>query len=98
MNVSPAARPWCYDTLFDSVRKAWDEHDKTCTSLPRLWLGRKGGVSCPSDLTDCTGCGVTFYNEGVTWVTWDDPDAEEDVYLCDCCQRGRESATTEGAA
>lgn len=37
-----AAKPTCYDQLFESVRSDWDAHDKTCTSLPHLWLGRKG--------------------------------------------------------
>ncbi len=82
--TAPVEKPWCYDRLFESVRKAWDEHDKTCTSLSRLWLGRHGGVSCPSDLTDCDGCGVTFYNEGVTCTDYDADDLE---YLCECCRR-----------
>ena len=94
---SAIKKPWCYDDLFERIRKAWDEHDKTCRSLERLWLGRKGGVTCPSDITDCAGCEVTFYNEGVTWVNWNDPDAEDDVYLCECCQRRREDAATEKA-
>ena len=87
------AKPWCYDRLFESIRKAWDEHDKTCESLKHLWLGREGGVSCPSDLTDCTVCGVTFYNEGVEDVNWksSDPDAEWD-YRCECCRRPGVSA------
>lgn len=79
-----AEKPWCYDTMLNSCRKAWDEHDKTCTSLPHLWLGRKGGVSCPSDLDDCDGCGVTFFHEGLTCTDYDADDLE---YLCDCCRR-----------
>ena len=86
--MSTRQKPWCYDQLFENIREAWDEHDKTCTSLEHLWLGRKGGVSCPSDLTDCGVCGVTFYNEGVTNTNWDskDPDADWD-YRCECCSR-----------
>lgn len=83
----PAAKPEWYGRVFESVRTAWDEHDKTCESLGDLWLGRKGGVSCPSDITACGRCEVLFYNEGVTLVNRDDPDAEEDIYLCECCRR-----------
>ena len=86
MSGEQARRPWCYDLLFDRIRKDWDAHDKTCKSLPDLWLGRRGGVSCPSDLTDCDKCGATFFNEGVTDLNWDRPDAEPD-YRCECCRR-----------
>jgi hypothetical protein len=88
MTDTDVSKPWCYDQMFDSTRKAWDEHDKTCASLSHLWLGRKGGVSCLSDLTDCAVCGATFYNEGVTDINWksSDPAAEPD-YRCECCRR-----------
>ena len=53
-----------------------------------FWLGHTGGVSCPSDLTDCDGCGVTFYNEGVEDTSWGDPDPDADPdYRCECCRR-----------
>jgi hypothetical protein len=83
-----AEKPWCYDELFEDVRKAWDDHDKTCESLRWLWLGRSGGVTCLSDITDCSVCGVTFYNEGVLNINWkaSDPDAQPD-YRCECCRR-----------
>jgi hypothetical protein len=91
--MSTIQKPWCYDSLFDSVRRNWDAHNKTCQSLRHFWLGRRGGRSCPSDLTDCGGCGATFFNEGVTDVNWDstDPDAEPD-YRCECCTRPSESS------
>jgi hypothetical protein len=90
-----AGKPWCYDTLLDSVRRDWDAHDKTCRSMPYFWLGRRGGVSCPSDLTDCGRCGAAFYNEGVTDLNWKnpDPDAEPD-YRCECCARDGGQITT----
>ena len=49
----------------DQERTLIEKHDKSCTSLTDLWLPRRTGRTCPSDLTDCDGCGLTFYNEGV---------------------------------
>jgi hypothetical protein len=89
-----AEKPWRYDGLLDSVRRHWDAHDKTCKSLPHMWLGRKGGVSCLSDFTDCSGCEVTFFWEGLTFTNEDDPAADADEYLCECCLRKR-SGTAE---
>lgn len=83
-----AKRPYCYDELFSYIRVNWDAHDKGCESLEWLWLGHPGGVSCPSDLTDCENCGVTFYNEGVANVLWREPGTER-LYLCSCCARSR---------
>lgn len=86
--LPPAQKPRCYDTLLDSVQRNWDAHDKTCKSLRHFWLGRRGGVSCPTDLSACDGCGATFFHEGVTDVNRDnpDPDAHPD-YRCECCAR-----------
>jgi hypothetical protein len=86
--VTEPKKPWCYDRLFENIRRDWDVHDKTCMSLRYLWLGHSGGVSCPSDLTDCSRCGATFYNEGVTDINWDSghPDTDPD-YRCECCAR-----------
>jgi hypothetical protein len=89
--------------VFDEVKKAILEHDQTCASLPDIWLGRTGGVSCPSDLDACDDCGVTFYNEGLMgqyppdWKTGDpvlmtrdaDDGLEYEARLCDCCGRKR---------
>jgi hypothetical protein len=69
--------------IFPSCREAYERHDKTCESLGEMWMGRGGGVSCPSDLTTCYGCDVMFYNEGVTRVENEDCD----IYLCECCSR-----------
>lgn len=86
--VFQAKRPYCYDELFPHIRAHWDAHDKGCESLEWLWLSHPGGVSCPSDLTDCKDCGVTFYDEGVINVHWRTP-AKDSLYLCACCARGR---------
>lgn len=82
--VKEAGTPWCYDTLLDSVRDAWDVHDKTCESLPWFWLGRRGGVSCPSDWWTCHGCDVYFSIDGVPWVNYPD---EDERRLCACCAK-----------
>lgn len=92
MSENAAGKPWCYDTLLDSVRRAWDEHDKTCGSLPRMWFGRKGGVSCHSDFTSCDGCGAVFFWEGLTG----DPD--ERRYFCECCRRPHGESGDQGKA
>ena len=83
-----AKQPWCYDRMFPRVRKSWDDHDRGCESLEWFWPGHDGGVSCPSDLTDCEDCDTTFFNEGVTNVTWEVP-GEDSLYLCSCCARKR---------
>jgi hypothetical protein len=64
--LSPRMKSY-YDRpgLFDRIKKAILEHDQTCVSLPDIWLGHAGGVSCPSDQTTCDDCGVVFYNEGL---------------------------------
>lgn len=85
--MATVEKPWCYEDMLNSTRKAWDEHDKTCESFQWIWLGRRGGVSCHSDLTTCDGCGVTFYNEGVVCTNRDDPEAEYDKFHCECCRR-----------
>jgi hypothetical protein len=92
------SKPWCYDRLLDSVRKDWDEHDKTCESMAWFWLGYRGGVSCPSDITTCHQCGVAFYNEGVVCVNEDDTEAEEWDYRCECCRRPPQTCQTPGVA
>lgn len=83
-----ALKPWCYDRMFSNVRANWDAHDKTCGSMEWFWPGHSGGVSCPSDLTSCEDCDVTFYNEGVHNVTWSEP-GEDSLWLCSCCARKR---------
>lgn len=55
-------------------------HDQECRSLSEAWLPREGGVSCPSDLFNCYGCQVMFFNEGC----YGDNDGG---WYCDCCAR-----------
>lgn len=102
--LSPRMKSY-YDRpgLFDSVKKAILEHDQSCVSLPDIWLGHTGGVSCPSDMASCHDCGVVFYNEGLVgqyppnWrqgeallQTVDPDDGEEyEAELCECCGRKR---------
>lgn len=86
--------------LFDYVKAAILEHDRTCQSLGDIWLGRTGGVSCPSDIDKCDDCGVTFYNEGLMgqyppgWKTGDPvlqtqrylDEGDEDEYEATLCE------------
>lgn len=77
--------------VFPEIRQDYENHDENCESLVDMWLGRSGGVSCPSDLGDCDGCSVTFYNEGLVWPNFDEcenPDVRE-IWLCGCCARKR---------
>lgn len=108
--LSPRMRSY-YDTpgLFDRIKRDILTHDQTCASLPDLWLGHEGGVSCPSDQESCDDCGVVFYNEGLIgqyppgWKSGDpvlqtvDPDDEEEyeAVLCECCGRRRISTERE---
>ena len=71
--------------VFPEIRADYEAHDKSCVSLRDIWLGRKGGVTCPGDLEDCVDCGVTFYREGVSWLNYDAPDDEEEIHACGCC-------------
>jgi hypothetical protein len=90
--------------LFSHIQQAILAHDPSCLSLPDLWLGHVGGVSCPSDISDCDDCGVTFYNEGLmgqyppdrNWKigdpvlqTVDDDGDFFEAQLCECCGRIR---------
>jgi hypothetical protein len=69
---------------FTSQRDAIRAHNPACASLAHVWLPRRGGVSCPSDLSDCDGgCGVTFYNEAFTIAFEDCPESEH--WYCACC-------------
>lgn len=59
-------------------------HDPACTSLRDIWMPRRTGKSCPSDLTTCHGpCGLTFYNEGLGMKFEDCPESWH--YYCTCC-------------
>jgi hypothetical protein len=85
--LAEAKKPLNYDRLLDSVRRDWDAHDKTCESLPHMWLGYRGGVSCISDWESCYDCGVLFSLDGLIWVNWKDTDAGEELRFCECCLR-----------
>lgn len=89
---------------WENIKTAILTHDSSCASLPHIWTGRTGGVSCPGEQRDCDDCGVCFYNEGLLgqygpgWrlgdpilTTTDDGDATEAV-LCDCCGTRRRSS------
>jgi hypothetical protein len=73
------------DQTFPEYRETYYAHAQDCVSLPDMWLPRSGGLTCPSDLDTCTGCNVTFYNEGLCWVNWEAPDEEDEIRLCGCC-------------
>lgn len=85
---------------WDHIKQAILDHDPTCKSLPEVWTGRTGGVSCPSDLARCDDCEVSFYNEGLIgkyapgWK-FGDPILETDgreADLCECCGRKRRAS------
>lgn len=67
LDLVPHGLRWYFTTpgAWDSVKDAILEHDKTCKSLPYIWLARAGGISSPMDLGTCDDCGVTFFNEGI---------------------------------
>lgn len=84
----PGMHRWLTDPdgggRFTRQRDAILAHDPACSGLKDVWLPRKGGVSCPSDLTDCHGgCGVTFFNEGTVIAFEDCPESWH--YYCACC-------------
>lgn len=58
-------------------------HDQSCPSLNEVWLPRRKGVSCPSDLMECETCGITFFWEGIVGLFDDCPDSF--WYFCRCC-------------
>jgi hypothetical protein len=80
----------------DAVKKQLREHDPSCASLIDVWMPRRGGVSCPGDLGECSRCELTFYNEGLfgqytdDWKLGDPVYTDEDgdeLHLCECCGR-----------
>lgn len=80
--------------VFESVIKGIHDHDKTCQSLPETWVGRRGGVSCPSDWFICYKCELSFlWGASGSTEVWllDKYDGEEEYYdenVCECCSRG----------
>jgi hypothetical protein len=72
--------------VFTSIIKDFEEHDASCRSLSDLWLGRKGGFTDFNEITQCDGCDVTFYVEGLHYVEPENNDGWELNY-CDCCNR-----------
>lgn len=92
---------------WENIKQAITDHDPSCVSLPDIWTGRTGGVSCPSDLGTCDDCGVSFYNEGLmgqyppNWQTGDPVLTDDDgceARLCDCCGTARRAAHAAPAA
>jgi hypothetical protein len=69
------------DGIFPSILKDYEEHDKSCSSIPYMWLGYKGGFSSFGEQNDCDNCNVTFYYDGLKEVELPD----EYKYYCDCC-------------
>lgn len=88
MILSAYAQRWLDDPdgglRYTGQGQAIRAHDQSCVSLGEAWLPRKGGVSCPSDLTECEGgCGVTFFWEGMHPVFEACPFSEH--WYCACC-------------
>lgn len=71
--------------VFSDIITRYVDHPDDCASLKYAWLGRPGGVTCPSDLDRCDDCGMLFFTEGVAWVNYADEDMEDDIRYCECC-------------
>lgn len=76
--------------LFENIKKDYEEHDKTCSSIPQMWLGHKGGISDMWSQGPCDGCDVWFYTEGLKWYEIPVEDGIEEENYCDCCDRKRQ--------
>lgn len=81
---------WFPPGIFSHILIQYQEHDKTCSSIPQMWLGHKGGVSDMWSQMDCDGCGVTFYTEGLNWYDGSDDGEIDETNYCDCCDRKRQ--------
>lgn len=77
------------ELVFDSIKADYAAHDKSCSSIPNMWLGSKGGFSCFNEQENCDGCKVTFYWEGLheNGFILDEDGYEAEAYYCDCCNR-----------
>jgi len=68
---------------FEPQRDKILAHGLDCPGLAHVWVPRKGGVTCLSDVVDCDGCGVTFF-----WEAMYAPEKEcafTDHSYCACC-------------
>lgn len=85
--LSNYGRSWLTDPdgggRFTGQRDAVLAHDQTCPSLADIWVPRKGGVSCPSDLMECETCRITFFWEGLRVAFEDCPYSNH--WYCVCC-------------
>lgn len=78
------------EEAFDTVKADYQAHDKTCSSIPNLWIGRKGGFSDMWSQGPCDGCDVWFYIEGLKWYEGSGTDGVDEQSFCDCCDRKRQ--------
>jgi hypothetical protein len=78
--------------LFSDIQLSYEKHDKTCSSIPHLWLGHTGGKSCFGEQAECDNCQVVFYYEGLKEVEL----PEDFKYYCDCCYRALAKFVYEG--
>lgn len=59
-------------------------HDWRCQSLQNVWLPRKTGVTCISDLFTCDVCELEFFREGIG--KYDDESCRYSRHFyCFCC-------------
>lgn len=95
IGLSLSSKHFLPEGVFAGIKADHEAHDDSCLSLQDMWLGRIGGVSCASDLWDCSDCEVTFYLEGLSWINYE-ADDEDELYLCNCCatKRGVKTYTT----
>lgn len=70
------------DGTFNYILEQFSNHDQTCTSLPTIWFGHKGGYTSMGDTITCNGCDVFFWSDGIFHVI---EEPESDYVYCGCC-------------
>lgn len=81
--TSQYINPHMHDKVFDYIKKAYEDHDKSCSSIPEMWLGCLGGFSSLNEQAMCDGCEVSFYWDGIKEIETEDTN----WFFCDCCFR-----------
>lgn len=80
-------RKWIADPdgggRFSRQRDLIIDHDDSCGSLDHVWLPRKAGVTCLTDITECDTCDIAFFWEGIVDLFDDCPDSA--YFFCRCC-------------
>lgn len=84
--MTEITKPCCYDEMLPQTQRAWDDHDKTCASMPHFWHGcASGGPVAIEDVDECSDCRTIFFREDLQ------PGREFGfTYLCECCARAEQ--------